>query len=107
MSMRLDAARLRRENRVFADTLGTSPRNRSDGFLPAFLDTETGRVELARFADGRVAPMHLIDGLPREWAEDVDAAGRIVAVKSSVVSGFVREGCFFTRAQLAALSQSA
>ena len=92
---------LRRQNLAFKGTGGVSASNRSQGFAPAFLDTETGSVYLARFADGRPAPMHLLDGLPRELIVSSDAAGRCLAVKRSLVAGFVQAGRFYTREQAA------
>lgn len=92
---------LRRQNLAFKGTGGVSAGNRSQGFAPAFLDTETGSVYLARFADGRPAPMHLLDGLPRELIVSRDAAGRCLAVKRSLVAGFVQAGRFYTREQAA------
>ncbi len=88
---------LRQENRKFANTSGVSSQNRSLGFLPAFRDEDTGRVELARFEDGRLAPMHVISGLPEAWAEEHDSNGVILAVKASIVSGFCKDGHFYTR----------
>ncbi len=51
-------------NRRFAGTAGVSAGNREQGFRPAFFDTDKGSVHLSRFADGRPAPMHVLDGLP-------------------------------------------
>jgi hypothetical protein len=92
---------LRRQNLAFKGTGGVSAGNRSQGFAPAFLDTETGSVYLARFADGRPAPMHLLDGLPRELIVSRDAAGHCLAVKRSLVAGFAQAGLFYTREQAA------
>jgi hypothetical protein len=72
------------------------------GYQPAFFDTETGCMELSCFADGKPAPMHLLDGLPEAWIVERDACGRVVAVKHTVVAGFARDGIFYTRAQAAA-----
>jgi hypothetical protein len=102
MKQAFTAQTLQRENVVFAGTGGVSQANRSSGFVPAFFDTESGRTELARFANGRPAPMHLIEGLPSEWAVARDGAGRILAIKPSVISGFVRDDRFYTREQAAA-----
>jgi hypothetical protein len=46
--------------------------------------------------------MHLLDGLPDEWVVERDAAGRVRAIKDSVIAGFVRDGRFYTREQAAA-----
>jgi hypothetical protein len=95
---------LRKENLAFVGTGGVSEENRSRGFVPAFYDLDTGRGEVARFADGRVAPMHLLDGLPAEWVVERSACGRITAIKESVIAGFIRDGYFYTRAQAAAVT---
>ena len=60
----LSARTLRQQNRAFRGTGGVSAENRALGFAPAFLDTQTGAVYRACFADGRPAPMHLLEGLP-------------------------------------------
>ena len=93
---------LRKQNLAFVGTGGVSDENRSSGFRPAFFDTVTGRAVLARFGDGRPAPMHLLEGLPDEWVAERDAAGRVRAIKDSVIAGFVRNGRFYTREQAAA-----
>ena len=68
MSRPMTANTLRQENLAFAGTNAVSGNNRTQRFLPAFRDDATGRVELARFANGKPAPAHLIVGLPSEWA---------------------------------------
>jgi hypothetical protein len=95
---------LRKQNLAFTGSGGVSQENRALGFRPAFYDVETGRVEAARFADGRPAPMHLLEGLPEEWVTQRCAAGHISAIKDSVIAGFIRGGIFFTREQAAAAS---
>jgi hypothetical protein len=67
------------------------------GFRPAFLDVATLTIYPSRFADGRAAPIHLLDGLPDEVVTDRLASGRVVAAKASVISGFERGGFFYTR----------
>lgn len=101
MNKLLSKATLLEENLAYVGTGGLSQENRSAGFIPAFYDAETGRAEIARFADGRPAPMHLLDGLPTEWVKKRDAAGRASAVKGSVISGFIRGPYFYTRQQAA------
>mgnify|MGYP000889988509 FL=1 len=102
-SVGLTAKALRQQNRVFRGTGGVSAENRSQGFAPAFLDTQTGEVYRACFADGRPAPMHLLEGLPSALVVERDAGGRATALRSSVMAGFVRGTRFFTREQAAAL----
>jgi hypothetical protein len=88
---------LRRQNDEFGGTGGVSAGNRSLGFAPAFLDADTGRVYRSCFRDGRPAPCHLLEGLPTALSVGQDAAGRTLAVKASVVAGFIRSGRFYTR----------
>ena len=86
-----------RETRVFRGSGGVSAESRSSRFYPAFCDNDTSTVYLSRFADGRQAPCHLLDGLPDDLVVARNATGRVAAVKASVISGFVRDGCFYTR----------
>ena len=92
-------AGLERENLAFSGTPGTSDGNRDHGFIPAFRDTETGQVLISCFSNGIPAPMHTIEGLPDSWIIERDSSSGETAVKSSVVTGFVRDGCFYTRSQ--------
>ncbi len=101
----LNGSELARENDQFAGTYGLSCNNAEAGFLPAFRNDETGEVALARFADGRRAPMHLLVALPEAWAAARNARGQICAVVRSVVAGFVRDGQFYTRAEASAASK--
>ena len=100
--LKLDAHKLRIENRQFARTCGLSANNADHNFVPAFRNEETGEIAVARFADGRIAPMHLIINLPEAWATARNARGQISAVLDCVIAGFVRDGQFFTRAEAAA-----
>jgi len=93
--------RLRQENEAFGGTGGVSTVNRKHGFLPAFLDTDTDVVYHSRFADGRQAPVHLYEGLPSMLFTDRGAGDKPKALKSSVVSGFVRDQRFYTRDEAA------
>ena len=101
MSQTMSIERLERENRIYAGTGGISQENRSKGFIPAFYDAETGAVELSRFANGSLAPVHLIEGLPDAWVVERDLKGMIRAIKRSVIAGFVRGEFFYTRQQAA------
>ncbi|MCB1825403.1 MAG: hypothetical protein KDJ54_12820 [Candidatus Competibacteraceae bacterium] len=98
----MTALTLRRQNQVFRGTGGVSAENRTLGFVPAFLDTQTGVVYRACFADGRPAPMHLLDGLPPTVVASRDPTGRVTTLKSSVQAGFLRAERFYTREQAAA-----
>jgi hypothetical protein len=101
MSTLMTSLRIRRENRSFGGTGGLSQNNRGAGFLPAFRDLETGRVELSRLDDGMVAPVHLLGGLPEDWVVTRNAAGGVAAIKATVVAGFLRKGRFYTREEAA------
>jgi hypothetical protein len=100
-SLLLSIRRLREEHQRFLGTGGTSQENQAFDFVPAFRDGSTGRIYLSRFSDGRIAPMHLLDGLPPELVVQRTNSGRVTAVRSSVTAGFVKAGQFYTRAQAA------
>jgi len=102
MNLPLNRRTLRQQSLAFAGTCGESRLAGGRGFLPAFCDPATGRVELARMANGQPATMHLITHLPAEWAENRDPAGRVLALRPGIVAGFVRDGRFFTREEAAA-----
>lgn len=93
--------RLVEENEQYSGTGGVSKGNGHASFIPAFMDTATGQVELSRFSDGRVAPCHMLEGLPDSWIMGRDLRGGVRDIKSTVVSGFVRLGQFFTREEAA------
>ena len=97
----MNNSRLELENVRYAGTAGVSRENRCYGFRPAFMDLETEAVYPARFADGRPAPFHLLDGLPDELVLSRDAAGRVAEIRPSVISGFEQQGRFYTRDQAA------
>lgn len=105
MAMLLTECGLRRESRAHEGTGGRSEENGGYGFEPAFFDTETCRVYRSRFADGRPAPCHLLDGLPGEVVAARHPSGQVAAIKASVVAGFVRRGRFYTRDEAAALAR--
>ena len=89
------------ETAIFSETGGISGNNRRHGFRPAFLDVDTYAVYLSCFGDGSPAPCHLLDGLPDGLVVARSPCGRIEAVKSSIISGFVRDGHFYTREEAA------
>ena len=93
----LTPAQLIRENVHYVGTSGRSAAARHGRFSPAFLDQETGRVLPSRFADGRLAAVHVLNGLPPELVVERSPGGRVRQVKPGVVPGFLRDGCFYTR----------
>lgn len=89
------------ENNSFAGTGGISFENNSFNFIPAFKDIRTGRVETSKFKNGKNAPFHMLDGLPDEWVLQRCSSGKALKIKQSIISGFIREGAFFTRQEAA------
>ncbi|MFH0341777.1 MAG: hypothetical protein ACHBNF_06515 [Chromatiales bacterium] len=70
------------ENRRYTGRGGISAENRSLGFLPAYRDSATGHIHLSRFADGRRAPIHLLEALPKRLTLRRDASGKVIALKA-------------------------
>ncbi len=103
MNRMFNNARLRHENLVFAGTGGISANNHQADFIPAFRDPATGRVEIARFEDGKPAPMHLLCGLPAEWVVERNKNGEVIAICVHIISGFVRNATFYTREEAATI----
>jgi hypothetical protein len=90
------------ERRKYQGTGGLSENNGSLGFWPAFMEQSTHCIHLSRTADGQPAPYHCLAGLPESLILARDEQGRVTAVCSDLVSGFVRDGKFYTRAEAAA-----
>lgn len=88
------------QNDLYQGTPGVSRGCKDLGFVPAFRDADTGETCRSRFADGRPAPMHLLDGLPESWILSRNPQRRVTKVKPSVVSGFLRDGRFYTREEV-------
>lgn len=83
---------------------GTAPRagihSVGFGFLPAFRDLLTGETHLSTNTDGTLAPIHLLDGIPDVWVKERDAQGRVIALRESVIAGYLRGERFFTHRQV-------
>jgi hypothetical protein len=97
----LNDAALQQENVRHRGSGGVSSGNASLGFRPAFYDFATGTIYPSRFANGNPAPCHLLDGLPAEAVAIRSASGRVVAAKATLISGFERNGFFYTRSAAA------
>src|SRR5262245_25262870 len=93
----MSETKLAEENAAYAGTGGASEGNHCLGFRPAFLDVATMAIYPSLFADGRPAPFHMLDGLPDDVVTARLPTGRVLAVKSSIISGFERGGFFYTR----------
>ncbi len=94
---------LDQQNVTFKNTGGVSEENSSEGFCPAFFDAQQQRAEVARFANGTQAPFHLLEGVPEDWVTQRDSCGKVIAVKASIITGFIRNGIFYTREQASCL----
>jgi hypothetical protein len=92
------------ENLRYQGTGGVSRENRTSGFEPAFLDTVTGKAYRSSFPDGRAAPVHILEGLPGHLLIQTRDA---LKAKEGLISGFLRCGEFFTRAEAAHATKSA
>lgn len=93
----MDKSTLREENLAYLGTGGRSQENSGLGFRPAFFDFATQKIYPSRFADGRPAPFHLLDGLPDEVIADRAPSGRVTQTRPTLISGFERNGFFYTR----------
>lgn len=98
---RLRLRSLHEENQRYHDTGGVSENNRDRGFIPAFMDTVTGDAYPSRFANGKLAPVHLFDGLPDTLVKKSVVTGRTYALRDGLVSGFLLGRRFYTRAEAA------
>lgn len=97
MKRLLNDQALQQENRAHRGTGGVSAGNAGLGFKPAFYDFATNTIHPSRFANGNPAPCHLLDGLPDEVVAIRSNTGRVVAAKATLISGFERNGFFYTR----------
>lgn len=102
----LDPRALKQQNRGYAGTGGVSANNRAAGFVPGFLDTRSGVAVPSRFANGLLAPVHVLEGLPEEWIVERNDEGLAVKACHGVIAGFLRLGRFYSRDE-AALAMAA
>ena len=99
----LTSNRLAEQNAQYHGTGGVSSSSRRLGFVPGFKDLETGKVYRSCYADGRPAPLHILEGLPSELHIPVhtESAPASTVVKCSVVAGFLLNDIFYSREQAA------
>lgn len=98
---------VRRENLRYRGTMGVSQENFAFGYWPAFRDMSTGRIEYARFKNGQAAPVHLIEGLPADWAVTCASDGTVMELKPNIICGFVKNDRFYTRDEIIAYADEA
>lgn len=92
---------LRDENVLFERTRRLDLHNDRQGFVPGFRHSATGDLAISRFADGSAAPLHVLDGLPEDWIAERDVHGHVTHTCAGLVSGFIRQGRFYTRDEAA------
>lgn len=97
MKRLMSPAILKQENDEAVAPGARSQGNHGLGFRPAFLDFATMAVYVSRFADGGLAPFHVLDGLPDEVVVSRSPDGRVAKAKATLISGFERGGYFYTR----------
>ena len=102
----LSLERLKRENQEFKGKGGVSQENRHMGFVPAYLDSASGKIYRSQYADGRPAPIHLLDGLPSHLKVISCVKGKRSSLSENLVSGFLRCGIFYTRSEAAEAMQN-
>jgi hypothetical protein len=102
MQNALSQNELKFQNIVWRGTGALSAENRDQGFTPAFLDTERKEIYLSRHANGDVATVHILDGLPEHLRLSGETSATASKAKSNVIAGFVRDGKFYTREEAAA-----
>jgi hypothetical protein len=98
--------RLQLENLLYRGTGGRSEENRDLGFRPAFFDFATQRIYMSCYPNGLPARVHLLDGLPDEVVLERSPSGRVLRTKATLMTGFVRNGYFYTRGAAAKAASS-
>lgn len=71
------------------------------GFQPAFFDFLTQTIYPSVFADGTPAPFHILEGLPSEVIVDRARSGRVISTKVTLLTGYERNGYFYTKPTVA------
>ena len=66
------------------------------GFQPAFFDFLSQTIYPSVFVDGTPAPYHVLEGLPAEVVVDRARSGRVVATKATLLTGYERNGFFYS-----------
>jgi hypothetical protein len=72
---------------------------RDDDIMPAYRDTRTNAVYVAKLHDGTPSPLHTLEGLPRELIDKFDDTGSPLQLKPFVDVGFVIGERFFTSSE--------
>lgn len=94
--MSMSQSQVEQQQSVYEKSGGAVFRDASFGFMPAFLDLKTCETHLSAYKNGQPAVIHILDGLPGHWISEWGTDGRAVALKSSVIAGFMRSSRFYT-----------
>lgn len=95
----MTVGKLNKEVTKYRGKGGISTEVRKNKFFPGFRDSETGEIYPSLNTDGSPAGIHLLDGLPESVITERNKYGDVTAAKSSLESGFIRDGKFYTRSQ--------
>lgn len=84
---------------------GAGSRGTSQGemgrFVPCFRCKTTGEVFFPLDANGNIAPIHLLNGIPERFVTSRGLDGGALSVCPDIESGFYRDGQFYTRKEAA------
>ena len=94
--MLLSQAQVKRQYKNYKQLGSAVFSDAAFGFMPAFQDVLTEETHLATYEDGTPAVLHVLDGLPEGWIAEWGEDGRADSVRTGVIAGFMRGGCFFT-----------
>lgn len=98
--MLISTIALEKQQKTYQKISGTNISDLCVGFIPAFRDLSTNETHLSITPEGRVSPIHLIDGLPLDWVTEWDLEGYPKSLKSGIIAGFFRGENFFTLEEL-------
>lgn len=92
---------LLKQNHRHRGTGGTSQNNKKFKFSPAFFDSSSKTIYLSCYADGKPAPIHMLDGLPKKLLKNRTITDSLINAKNALVSGYISGHKFLTRQQAA------
>ena len=98
--MLISTVALEKQQKTYQKISGMNISDLCVGFIPAFRDLSTDETHLSITSEGKISPIHLIDGLPLDWVTEWDLQGYPKLLKPSVIAGFFRGENFFTLEQL-------
>lgn len=104
-SQGLDAKTIEQESKRFLGRMGTSSEVNGSGFCPAFKDSNTGDVHPSRFADGTLATLHVLDGLPNHLVLERNNNGHVTKTVDWLITGFIKDNQFYTRMEVSNMIQ--